>query len=86
MKKEVLHHFMAYTVLLIGMAVFVLLMFYTYQIPHLQRTIIFGGCFFYFLWGSITHVKTKVFQRKVLYEYAAISCLAAILLVLLTIG
>lgn len=84
MKPHLRAHHLAYTILILGLGTFTLLFFHLWPDKRQQQLTVIGLAAFYFCWGVITHVKTKGITHKVVLEYAAVSILAAVLLLLVT--
>ncbi len=84
MKKVLRAHHLAYTLLALGLLTFALLFFYVWPDKRLQQLTVIALSVFYFFWGVVTHVKTKNCTHVVVFEYAAISILAGVLLLLVT--
>ena len=84
MKNELFKHKLAYTILLIGLAVFVVSFLMAWPDHFLQRLIILSVAIFYFLWGVITHFKAEHISRGIILEYAGMATLASVLLLLIT--
>jgi hypothetical protein len=51
----------------------------------LQRYLAVGMGTFYFFWGLITHVKSTKITSDIVFEYLAMSMLAVLLLILITL-
>ncbi len=85
MKIELLHHKLAYAVLIIALAFLMVLFLGTWPNRMYQRIVVITLALFYFVWGTVTHVKAQKISRKVILEYAAISTLAGFLLFLITL-
>lgn len=84
MPSNIKTHQLAYAVLFLGLGVFTLLFLHVWPDKKLQQLTVIGVAVFYFLWGVVTHVKTKRVTHRVVLEYAAVSILAAVLLLLVT--
>jgi hypothetical protein len=82
--KELTQHTLAYAVLLLilGASIFAYLN-WSETALH-QQIIIAAVSVSYFLWGVVTHLKTDQITKGVVMEYAAISLLGGLLLLLLT--
>ena len=85
MKSQIKHHLVAYLVLLVGLFISALAYVYVWPDHKLMRLVALGLVAFYFLWGITTHVKTKHITTRVIYEYATISLLAGLALILVTL-
>ncbi len=84
MRKEFLHHYLAYTILILALALIVLSFFTVWPNIIAQRYLILILSAFYFMWGVISHTKTDHITTKVIVEYLAVSVLAGLLLSLVT--
>ena len=82
---EIKKHKLAYTVLTIGVVIFVFLFMGAWPNRLIQRMVIVGMSLFYFIWGLLTHFKTKTITKMVVYEYGSVAFLAGILLLLITL-
>jgi hypothetical protein len=51
----------------------------------LQRAIAIGFGVTYFIWGVITHTKSKRFTMEVVFEYLGVAALATLLIILITL-
>jgi hypothetical protein len=85
MQYELLRHKLAYFSLILGLVGMTILFLAVWPNLALQRGVVVLMSVYYFSWGIITHVKTDHITRKVLYEYAGISILAGLLLLLITL-
>lgn len=85
MRSEFIRHRLAYIVLMVGIAIFVVLFLGAWPNRWIQRIVVLAMSLFYFIWGLLTHFKTKTITREVIFEYGAVSFLAALLLTLITI-
>jgi hypothetical protein len=85
MIHELKKHKLSYLVLIIGISIFVILFMGAWPNRLIQRVIVVGMSLFYFLWGLLTHFKTKTITKEVIYEYASVSFLAGVLLFLITL-
>jgi len=85
MRNEFQRHKLAYLVLIIGIIIFILSFLGAWPNRLIQRVLILAMSVFYFLWGVLTHFKTKTITREVILEYASVSLLAIILLILITL-
>lgn len=84
MKRELKKHQVAYIVLFLGLAAFLVIFLGVWPNRDVQRLAIIGVTVFYFLWGVLTHVKTTAFTKRVAFEYGAVSLLGGIFLLILT--
>lgn len=85
MKRELKKHKLAYLTLFSGFVIFLLFFLGVWPNRDLQRFAVICLMFFYFVWGVVTHVKTTTFTKRVAYEYAAVSILGGIFLLILTL-
>lgn len=85
MKQELLRHPHAYAALIFGLVGWGLLFMAVW--PHVwwQRLVILGACSFYFVWGIVIHHKWEMISKNIMYEYAGVSALAGVLLLLITL-
>ena len=84
MRTELKSHSLAYGILFLGLAVFVTAFFLFWPNHALQRTTILGLGVFYFIWGVVSHVKTRHVSPHVFFEYFAVAALATVLLLIVT--
>jgi len=84
MIREFKKHPTAYGVLLAFLVLFVLSFMHVWPNKERQRVLSVVLVVFYFLWGVVTHTKTKRLNRAVVLEYLAVSVLAGSILLLLT--
>lgn len=85
MRSEFLRHRLAYLVLIIGISIFLFVFLGAWPNRWIQRLVVIAMSLFYFIWGVLTHFKTRTITREVILEYGAVSFLAALLLILITI-
>lgn len=85
MRKEFNRHRLAYIILIIGIAIFIFSFLGAWPNRLIQRVIVFSMSIFYFLWGILTHFKTRTMTKDVVLEYGFVSLLAGILLLLITL-
>lgn len=85
MKYELLHHKVAYFLLIGGLLLLTLIFLAVWPDRMLQRVVIVLITAFYFSWGAITHLHTTSLSKRVIYEYASMSLLAGTLLMLITL-
>ncbi len=85
MKSELLKHKRAYLSLFIGLIILGLLFFAAWPRRDWQRIIALMLMTFYFLWGVVAHVKTETITKQVVMEYLAVSVLATLPLLLITL-
>ncbi len=84
MIQELKQHFGAYTVLILGLLIFVTAFFFVWPDHMAQRTLSIGVGLFYFIWGITTHVKVKHLSSHVFFEYFTVAVLASFLLLMVT--
>jgi hypothetical protein len=84
MKREYQKHKLAYAVLFAGLTLFVAAFLGFWPNHGLQRAATLAVMLFYFVWGCISHVKTESLSRKVVLEYAGVSLLGGVALLILT--
>ncbi|MBD3279450.1 MAG: hypothetical protein GF390_01935 [Candidatus Pacebacteria bacterium] len=84
MKKELLQHKLAYTVLLVGLGLLTMLFFAAWPDRWLQRATAGLLGLFYFVWGLTTHLHTRHLNKQIVFEYLAIALLATAILMLIT--
>lgn len=84
MFTEMKRHIPAYSILFIGLFVFLLLFFLFWPDHSKQRTVIIGLGIFYFVWGISSHVKARHISPHVFFEYLSVSLLATFLLLMVT--
>lgn len=84
MKNEFIHHKLAYIILVMGLLILSLVFIGVWPNRLYQRIVAVGIGVFYFAWGLVTHVHTLQLTKRVIYEYAAMAALAALLLLLVT--
>jgi len=84
MKNELFHHPYAYTILTLGLIVHGGFFYLAWPQRSYQQLAIISLVVFYLLWGVITHTKSAHINSKVILEYASISLLAGVVLLLLT--
>ncbi len=76
---------LAYLFLLVLLAAFVLFFMKAWPDRQMQRYIAAGFGSLYFLWGVITHTKSKTINSEIVFEYLSISMLAVLIIVLITL-
>ena len=82
---ELKQHRWAYLILLAFFGLVVgLFIFAGYNLMWQRISIIFLGAG-YFIWGMITHLSAKHLSARLVFEYAAISILASVCLIALTV-
>lgn len=76
---------LAYLILFFLLALFVFLFMRAWPNKQLQRYIalVFGAS--YFLWGVITHTKSKKINSEIIFEYLSVAMLATLIIVLITL-
>jgi len=85
MRHEILKHKLAYGFLLVALLTFGLSFFAVWPNRIYQRVLIVVFASFYFVWGLVTHVKSKRLTQQIFMEYLAISLLVGVLLFLVTL-
>jgi hypothetical protein len=85
MKSEILKHKLAYGFLLVALISFVFGFFAVWPNRAYQQILIVSFSIFYFVWGLMTHVKSRRLTQQVFMEYLATSLLAGVLLFLVTL-
>ena len=85
MRHEILKHKLAYGFLLVALLTFGLGFFAVWPNRIYQRVLIVAFASFYFIWGLVTHVKSKRLTQQIFMEYLAISLLVGVLLFLVTL-
>lgn len=85
MRKFFRKNKLAYTILLAGLLAFALVFSMLWPDREAQRmtAAAFGGG--YFLWGILTHTKSKDLTREIVFEYLAIAILAVLIMILVTL-
>jgi hypothetical protein len=84
MKKELAKHKIAYFILFLGLGIFVFSFLAAWPDRFMQRMVILSVSIFYFLWGVLTHFKSEHISRAIILEYAGMSALVSVLLLLIT--
>lgn len=84
MKKEFLQHYLAYSILLLGLLMIIISFFGVWPNRLAQRYLILILVAFYFMWGVISHTKTDHLTTRVIFEYLIVAVLAGLLLSLVT--
>lgn len=85
MHREILKHKWAYGILLVALLSFTFGFFSVWPNRVYQRTLVIIFSAFYFIWGLVTHVKSRKLNQQVVMEYLAISLLTGVLLFLVTL-
>lgn len=85
MLLELKRHRNAYIFLSIGLAILAFLYIGAWPNLMAQRILAIVLGVFYFLWGVLTHVQSRVVTSKLIFEYLGVSVLASIFLYLLTV-
>jgi hypothetical protein len=85
MKSFLKKNKVAYLILFFLLGAFVVLFTKAWPNKELQRYIaaIFGIA--YFFWGIITHLKSKKINQEIVFEYLAITMLATLIIILITL-
>ena len=74
----------AYLILIFALAIFAVTFLAVWPVHSLQRGIVALMIAFYFLWGIFSHIKQDHIDKKIIFEYLAMSLLAGLLLLLVT--
>ena len=85
MKEEITKHKWAYTILITGVLIFIFVFLGAWPNRWIQRLVVLALACYYFLWGVLTHLKTKTITKSVLWEYGMVAGLGALLLLLITV-
>lgn len=85
MRKFLRQNKLAYAILLLGLVAFAVIFSLLWPNREAQRVtaVIFGAC--YFVWGLVTHTKSKNLSKEIVFEYLAIAILAILLMILITL-
>lgn len=83
--KEMLRHKLPYAVLALLVVVFVVLFIGAWPDRRAQRLLILAFSTSYLVWGITTHVRASRLTRGIFFEYLAMSVLAAVALLVITI-
>lgn len=85
MKNFLKQNKLAYLILFALLSVFTWLFLQAWPHKELQRiyVLVFGVS--YFVWGLFTHTSSKTLNSNVVFEYLAVSLLASLMLVLITL-
>jgi uncharacterized membrane protein YjjP (DUF1212 family) len=86
MKDEIRKHRWSYLILILGMSLIAIAFLGVWPDRWLQRAVIAVMVVFYTAWGTITHLHADHITKRVISEYASMSLLAGILLLLVTIS
>lgn len=84
MITELKRHLVAYTILFLGIGIFIVSFFLLWPNHVHQRMLSIGLGIFYFTWGIVSHVKTRHISPHVFFEYLAVALLATFLLLMVT--
>jgi hypothetical protein len=84
MKQELSQHRLAYAILILGMTLITIAFLGVWPDRWLQRGVILIMVVFYTLWGTVTHLHADRVTKRVISEYACMSLLAGVLLLLVT--
>lgn len=76
---------LAYLILFVLLAGFAFLFTKAWPNRQLQRYIAVGFGGLYFLWGIITHTKSKKINSEIVFEYLSIAMLATLIIILITL-
>jgi len=85
MKSFLRKNKLAYLILFFLLASFVFLFTSAWPDKKLQRYIAGAFGISYFLWGIITHIKSKKINNEIVFEYLSISMLVTLIIVLITL-
>lgn len=85
MKSEIEKHFLAYSVLLFGLGIFVLAFLYFWPLMTILRIFIVVLGFYYVTWGALAHLKSDRVTRLIVLEYAGVALIACSILMMLTV-
>jgi hypothetical protein len=85
MSKEFLKYKVAYTCLILGLALAMISFMAVWPNPVLERLVIAGLVIFYFVWGVVSHVHAERISRRIVAEYLFISLLAGSVLFFVTL-
>ena len=85
MKSFLKKNKLAYLILFALLALFVFLFTHVWPNKQLQRYIAIAFGVAYFLWGVITHTKSKRINSEIIFEYLSISMLATLIIILVTL-
>jgi hypothetical protein len=83
-KTELINHPIAYSILVVGLLTFVAAFFIVWPDRNLERAVIISYAVFYFLWGVFTHKSKQQVIGSLTAEYAFVSILGALILLMLT--
>jgi hypothetical protein len=76
---------LAYILLFILLGTFVFLFMKAWPNRQVQRYIAITFGALYFIWGVITHTKSRKINSEIIFEYLSISMLAILAIVLITL-
>lgn len=85
MPKLLKKHRAAYLILFLFLAIFAYLFSHFWIDKMLQRYLALAIGIAYFFWGVLTHVKSSKITSEIIFEYLAMSMLAVLLLILITL-
>ncbi len=85
MPKLLKKHRLAYLILFLALAIFAYFFTRFWPNKRLQRYLAASIGIFYFFWGLITHVRSSKITSDIVFEYLAMSMLAVLLLILITL-
>jgi hypothetical protein len=85
MKRFLQRNKLAYMLLITGLLIFAVVFSMLWPDREAQRVTaaVFGGG--YFLWGILTHTKSKNLTKEIIFEYLAIAILAVLIMILITL-
>ena len=84
MIAEFKSHKLGYVLLITILFLFVLAFLHFWPDREKQRYVALAMSIFYFFWGVITHKKIGRINKKVVFEYLAVSILSSSILIMLT--
>lgn len=85
MISEFKRHKLAYTFLIAGLSLGVVLYLGSWPAKTLQQLAAILIGLFYAFWGITTHLKTKEITNQVMYEYLSVAAFGVLILLLLTL-
>lgn len=85
MKKFLQQNQFAYLILFLLLALFTIMFLQAWPDRLLQRGIALGFGVAYFIWGIVTHTKSKRITMEVVFEYLGVAALATLLIILITL-
>lgn len=85
MRRELLQHKLAYTILIIGLISLTLMFLAAWPEVIYQRLVILCLVVFYIVWGIASHLHESHITKKLVSEYVTIGVLAGVILFLVTL-